>query len=81
VARHVKQNDLPTLKQYIQLAADMGWPYQLSEIGDKSIVPDLVAFGKERGVRIWLWFHFNDFIDSAVYKGTSPCTRSGASPD
>jgi alpha-glucosidase len=66
------RNDLPTLKQFIQLAADMGWPYQLSEIGDKSIVPELVAFGKERGVRIWLWFHFNDFIDSAVYERDFP---------
>jgi alpha-glucosidase len=66
------QNSLPVLKQYIQLAADMGWPYQLSEIGDKSIVPELVAFGKERGVRIWLWFHFNDFIDSATYKRDFP---------
>ncbi|MGP8236659.1 MAG: glycoside hydrolase family 97 protein [Limisphaerales bacterium] len=66
------RNDLPTLKQFIQLAADMGWPYQLSEIGDKSIVPELVSFGKERGVRIWLWFHFNDFIDSKVYKRDFP---------
>jgi alpha-glucosidase len=66
------QNDLPTLKQYIQLSADMGWPYQLSEIGDKSIVPDLVAYARERGVRVWLWFHFNDFIDSAVYKRDFP---------
>jgi len=69
---NVGHNDLATLKQYIQLAADMGWPYQLSEIGDKSIVPELVAFGKDRGVRIWLWFHFNDFIDSAVYKRDFP---------
>jgi len=66
------KNDLPALKQYIQLAADMGWPYQLSEIGDKSIVPELVAYGKERGVRIWLWYHFNDFIDSAVYRRDFP---------
>ncbi len=66
------QNDLPTLEQYIQLAADMGWPYQLSEIQDKSIVPALVAFARERGVRVWLWFHFNDFIDSAVYKRDFP---------
>jgi len=50
----------------------MDWPYQLSEIGDKSIVPELVAFGKQRGVRIWLWFHFNDFIDPAVYKRDFP---------
>ena len=66
------QNNLDTLKQYIQLAADMDWPYQLSEIGDKSIVPDLVSFAKERGVRVWLWFHFNDFIDSAVYTRDFP---------
>ena len=74
------QNNLDTLKQYIQLAADMDWPYQLSEIGDKSIVPDLVSFAKERGVRVWLWFHFNDFIDSAVYTRDFPMYRSGASP-
>ena len=66
------QNNLDTLKQYIQLAADMDWPYQLSEIGDKSIVPDLVSFAKERGVRVWLWFHFNDFIDSSVYTRDFP---------
>jgi alpha-glucosidase len=66
------QNNLGTLKQYIQLAADMDWPYQLSEIGDKSIVPDLVSFAKERGIRVWLWFHFNDFIDSAVYTRDFP---------
>jgi len=69
---NIGKNDLPTLKGYIQLAADMNWPYQLSEIGDKSIVPDLVSFGKERNVHIWLWFHFNDFIDSAVYKRDFP---------
>jgi alpha-glucosidase len=69
---NVGRNDLPTLKGYIQLAADMGWPYQLSEIQDKSIVPELVSFAKERNVRVWLWFHFNDFIDSAVYKRDFP---------
>jgi len=66
------QNNLDTLKQYIQLAADMDWPYQLSEIGDKSIVPDLVEFARQRGIRVWLWFHFNDFIDSAVYTRDFP---------
>ena len=69
---NVGRNNLPALKEYIQLAADMGWQYQLSEIGDKSIVPELVAYGKERGVRIWLWFHFNDFIDSKVYRRDFP---------
>jgi alpha-glucosidase len=69
---NIGRNDFPTLKQYVQLAADMGWAYQLAEIQDKSFLPDLIAFGKERNVRIWLWFHFNDFIDSAVYKRDFP---------
>ena len=66
------RNDLPTIKHFIDLAADMGWPYQLSETGDTAIWPELVSYGKEKGVRIWLWFHFNDFIDSAVYKRDFP---------
>jgi alpha-glucosidase len=66
------QNDLPSLKNYIQLASDMGWKYQLSEIGDKSIVPDLVKYAKERGVRVWLWFHFNDFVDISVAERDFP---------
>ena len=66
------EKSLAVLKQYIQLAADMNWPYQLSEIGDKSIVPELVAYAKERGVRVWLWFHFNEFIDSESYKKAFP---------
>ena len=69
---NIGHNDFPSLKQYVQLAADMGWAYQLAEIQDKSFLPDLIAFGKERNVRIWLWFHFNDFIDSAVYKRDFP---------
>ena len=69
---NVGKNDLPTLKPFIQLAADMGWQYQLSEIQDKSIVPELVAYGKERGIRIWLWFHFNDFVDITVAKRDFP---------
>src|SRR5208283_5449754 len=69
---NIGHNDLASLKQYVQLAADMGWAYQLAEIPDKSFLPELIAFGKERNVRVWLWFHFNDFIDSAVYKRDFP---------
>jgi alpha-glucosidase len=69
---NVGHNDFPTVKQYVQLAADMGWAYQLAELQDKSFLPDLITFAKERNVHIWLWFHFNDFIDSAVYKRDFP---------
>jgi alpha-glucosidase len=67
------QKDLPSLKKYIELATDMGWQYQLSEIvGDKSIVPELVSYAGERNVRIWLWFHFNNFVDPANAKRDFP---------
>jgi alpha-glucosidase len=69
---NVGHTDFPTVKQYVQLAADMGWAYQLAELQDKSFLPDLISFAKERNVKIWLWFHFNDFIDSAVYKRDFP---------
>jgi len=66
------ENTLPECKRYVQLAADMGWAYQLAEIRDKSMLPELIAFAKQKGVRVWLWFHFNDFLDSAVYKRDFP---------
>ena len=64
--------DLTTVKRYIDLAADMGWPYQLTEGRDRAIVPEEVAYGKERNVRIWLWFHFNEFADPASYRTEFP---------
>lgn len=65
-------NDLPTIEKYIDLAAAMGWPYQLTEGRDRSIVPAEVAYGKQRNVRIWLWFHFNEFADPASYRRDFP---------
>jgi alpha-glucosidase len=65
-------NNLATIETYIDLAAAMGWPYQLTEGRDRSIVPAEVAYGKERGVRIWLWFHFNEFADPASYRRDFP---------
>ena len=65
-------NDLPTIEKYIDLASEMGWPYQLTEGRDRSIVPAEVAYGKQRNVRIWLWFHFNEFADPASYRRDFP---------
>ena len=64
--------DLPTIEKYIDLAAAMGWPYQLTEGRNRDIVPEEVAYGKERNVRIWLWFHFNEFADPASYRRDFP---------
>ena len=60
-------NDL--LRGFIDLSAAMDWDYALIDDGwysnwdcSKSIdevdVPGLVAYAKERGVKIWLWVHW-----------------------
>ena len=68
----VGRNDLPTIEKFIDLAAAMNWPYQLTEGRDRAIVPAEVAYGKERNVGIWLWFHFNEFADPASYHRDFP---------
>lgn len=68
--------DTATMKSYIQLAADMGWEYQLIDwqwYGEPNkpeadITKPIAAldmdevrrFAAERGVRLWLWIHAND---------------------
>jgi alpha-glucosidase len=65
-----------TIKQYIQLAADMGWPYQLIDwqwygpynkptANITTVNPDVDLdevrrFAKEKNVRLWLWLYSSD---------------------
>ena len=65
--------DTATIKEYIQLAADMGWPYQLIDWGwygdsnkpeaditkvvDSLDMEEVRRFAQEKGVRLWLWLH------------------------
>jgi alpha-glucosidase len=68
--------DTATIKSYIQLAADMGWEYQLidwqwygkPEQKDSDIttvnpeldMDEVRQFAAEKGVRLWLWLHWSD---------------------
>jgi len=70
------QMDTATLKQYIQLAADMGWPYQLIDwwwygepgtaksdlrkINPAVDMEEIRRFAVEKQVRLWLWVRWND---------------------
>ncbi len=76
--------DTATLKEYVQLASDMGWPYQLVDWQwygpyDKSNavitnlnpavnMEELRRFAKERGVRLWLWLYWTDADRNDAYK-------------
>ncbi len=68
--------DTPTVKRYIQFAADMGFPYQLidwtwygdfnssssdiTHITSSIDMPELLRFAKERNVRLFDWLHSSD---------------------
>ena len=74
------KKDTATMKEFVQLAADMGWSYQLVDGGwyagtrtaqsDITLpvtaidLPELRRFAAERGVRLWLWLYWTD-VDRA----------------
>jgi alpha-glucosidase len=80
--------DTATIKEYIQLAADMGWPYQLIDWGwygeanrpeaditkviDKLDLPEVRRLAQEKNVRLWLWLHWNDVDRNDAYKTAFP---------
>jgi alpha-glucosidase len=78
------QMNTATLKEYIQLAADMGWPYQLIDwqwYGDfnkptsniTNINPavgmdEVRRFAKEKNVKLWVWLYWTDVERNDAYK-------------
>ena len=76
--------DTPTQKQYIQFAADMGFPYQLvdwqwygqfatptsdiTSINPNVDMPELLRFAAERHVRLFVWLHSSD-VDRFLKSG------------
>jgi len=68
--------DTETIKKYIQLAADMGWKYQLIDwqwygpfnkpdsdittVAEKVDMDEVRRFAKEKGVKLWLWLYWTD---------------------
>jgi alpha-glucosidase len=76
--------DTATLEQYIQLAADMGWPYQLidwqwygqfnqpdadiTQAAPAVDMDEVRGFAREKGVRLWLWLYWSDVERDAAYE-------------
>ncbi len=77
------QMDTDTIKQYIQLAADMGWQYQLidwqwygafdkvdadiSTVNPAVDMDEVRRFAAEKGVRLWLWMYWTDVERDDAY--------------
>lgn len=71
-------------KKYIDLAAEMGYPYTLIDAGwDKTMgregIENLVEYGKEKGVAPFLWYsssgYWNDIEQSPINKMDDPTAR------
>lgn len=77
------QMDTATIKQYIQLAADMGWEYQLidwqwygafdkvdadiSTVNPNVDMDEVRRFAAEKDVRLWLWMYWTDVERDNAY--------------
>jgi alpha-glucosidase len=80
-----------TIKQYIQLAADMGWPYQLIDSGwygeanrpeaditkvvSELDLAEVRRYAEQKNVRLWLWLHWTDVDRNDAYKTAFPLYR------
>jgi alpha-glucosidase len=78
------QMNTATVKEYIQLASDMGWPYQLidwqwygpynkpdadiTKVNPAVDMDEVRRFAKEKGVRLWLWLYWTDADRNDAYK-------------
>jgi len=78
------QMDTATIEQYIQLAADMGWPYQqidamwygkpntpgsdITKINPALDMDAVRRFAAERHVRLWLYLSWQDVNRNDAYK-------------
>ncbi|MFD5922974.1 glycoside hydrolase family 97 catalytic domain-containing protein [Kitasatospora sp. NPDC058201] len=62
------QANLDKLKTWVDYASSQGWPYMMVDDGWKdnpSIIPALVAYGLDRGVKIMLWYDSKDLATQA----------------
>ncbi|MFY9151565.1 MAG: glycoside hydrolase family 97 protein [Prolixibacteraceae bacterium] len=74
------QMDTETIKKYIDLASEMGWPYQLidwqwygpfntpeadiTKIAPQLDMPGILAYAKSKNVKCWVWLYNTD-VDRA----------------
>ena len=76
--------EMPVIKQYIDLAAEMGWPYMLvdwqwygpfntpaadiTKWAPQIDMPEIIRYAKSRNVRILIWLYSSDVNRNSAYK-------------
>ncbi len=67
---HRSPRNPETQRRYIELAADMGWEYCLIDANwdqlDDAVLADLVAYARDRGVGMLLWYNSGGSTNSVT---------------
>lgn len=80
--------EMPVIKQYIDLAAEMGWPYMLvdwqwygkfntpeadiTRWAPQINMPEIIAYAASKNVRIIVWLYSTDVNRNSAYKKAFP---------
>jgi alpha-glucosidase len=80
--------EMPVIKQYIDLASSMGWPYMLvdwqwygkfntpeSDItkwAPQISIPDIIDYARSKNVKILIWLYSSDVNRNSAYKTAFP---------
>jgi alpha-glucosidase len=80
--------EMPVIKQYIDLAATMGWPYMLvdwqwygkfnepaadiTKWAPQIDMPEIISYAKSKNVKILVWLYSSDVNRNSAYKTAFP---------
>ena len=83
--------EMPVIKEYIDLAAEMDWPYMLvdwtwygpyatpeaviTRPAEQLDMPEIFRYAKSRGVKIWLWLRSEDTNNNDAWREAFPLFR------
>jgi alpha-glucosidase len=80
--------EMPVIKQYIDLASEMGWPYMLvdwqwygkfnspeadiTKWAPQISMPEIIEYAKSKNVKIIVWLYSSDVNRNSAYKNAFP---------
>ncbi len=83
--------EMPVIKQYIDLASSMGWPYMLvdwqwygkynsaeadiTKWAPQISIPEIIEYAASKNVRIIIWLYSSDVNRNSAYKEAFPIYR------
>lgn len=67
MSEHGSARDPQRMRDYVDFAEEMGWPYSVVDGGwpGRVDIPELVKYAEPKGVKIWIWTHSRAMRDPA----------------